>query len=178
MPKIKKNSKILWYGNIIGAYHSQNLIKFLLDFGYAVSLVYPSLYLGNPRKKQSFFEKLPREIHLIELFVKAAFVDVIYLLPLNIDLIKNAIFVSKLFNKILVVEMYMLLHDTFIKNRKLYELESKKAKKLMNKNVLALAKPNYIIHTSKHEISYWENELKITIDKEKLLASPIFNQLS
>jgi len=177
MPKTKKNSKILLYGDIIGAYRSQNLIKFLLDFGYTVSLVCPNFYLGNHRKKQSFFEKLPREIHLIELFIKAAFVDVIYLLPLNIDLIKNAIFVSKLFNKMLVVEMYISLHDTFTKDRKLYKLKSKKAKKLMNKDILALTKPNYIIHTSKHEINCWENELKITIDKEKLFISPIFNEL-
>jgi len=171
-----KKVKVLLYGNIFNSVcRSQTLIKFLLESKYQFSLVYPMFY-SSKRMKQSFLlKKIVFVFHLLELFVKAAFTDVIYMLPFNMNLIKNAIWVSKILNKKLVVEMYVSMYDTFVEDRKLYKKSSKEAREAMHKDILALTKSDYIINTSNHEPAYWARNLGINIDKNKVFIAPIFS---
>jgi len=78
---------------------------------------------------QNFIEQIKILVRLcwIELFIKV-FADIIYLPPMNAKLIKSAILVSRLFNKKLVVEMYISLYDTYVRDRKLIKDGSKEAR--------------------------------------------------
>lgn len=170
-----KKLKVLVYGNVFRDYRSQLLVKFLLDSKYHISLVCPDFYVKE-RLKQSFtVEKFFIIFYLIEFFFKAAFADVIYLPPMNNRFIKSALWASKAFNKKLVVEMYTSLYDTFVRDRKLIKPESKKAKLVLRKDILSLTKSDYIIHTSNHELTYWEKIMGISIDPSKVFIAPICN---
>ena len=94
-----KKIKILLYGNVSRDYRSKILVKFLLDSKYRISLASPEFY--TTKKVEHFYsiEKLFTIFWWIELFIKAAFTDIIYLPPMNARFIKSAIWVSKLFNK-------------------------------------------------------------------------------
>ncbi len=172
----KKELKVLLYGNIVGAYHrSQSLIKFLLDSDYTISLVSPNYYLKEGKKAPYVLRKLLKGIQTTELLAKAIFADAIYLLPLNTHLIEKAVWVSKLLNKKLIVEIYVSLYDTFIKDKKLFREGSKKAQKLMLNDKLALTLSDYIICTSNHESTYWAKSLEVDLAKDKVFVAPIFS---
>lgn len=106
-------------------------MKFLQDSEYCVSQVCPDFYKTLPRKNLKI-KNLLMKFSLIELYIKAAFADVIYLPPMNTRLIKSAIWASRLFNKKLVVEMYVSIYDTLI-DRKLIKRETKKLRFARNK---------------------------------------------
>lgn len=172
----KKKLKVLLYGNIVGAHHrSQTLIKLLLDSGYLVSLFSPNFYTRKQVKQSYLLRKLQSGVQLADLFVKAAFADVIYLLPLNTHFVKKAIWASKIFNKILIVEVYISLYDTFVGDRKKYEEGSKKAKNALYQDRLALTKPDYIIITSNHEPAYWAEKLRVSLVRDKIFVAPNFS---
>lgn len=171
-----KKIKVLLYGNVPSRdYRSQVLIKFLSESNYYISLIYPDSYIPKKIKQFYLIAKVFSRFHLVEFFIKAAFVDVIYLLPMNTRFIKNAVWAAKTFNKKLVVEMYISGYDTLVKDRKLIEDGSKKAKAVMTKDILALTKSDYIIHTAAHEVSYWEKIIGINVEKEKVFIAPICN---
>ncbi len=172
----KKKLKVLLYGNIQGAQHrSQTLIKFLLDSRYSISLVCPNIYTKQGIKSSSLFNKILIKIHLVELLIKAGFVDVIYVLPLNTNLIENAILTSKIFRKKLVSENHVSLYDTFLEQNTIHKEDKQKAKLEKSRDRLALTKPDYIINTYKHETAYWVNNLGINLDKDKVFFAPIFS---
>lgn len=171
-----KGLKVLLYGNIQGAnYRSQTLIKFLLDSRYAISLVLPNFYLKKGISKSSLFAKFLVRLHLIEFLIKAAFADVIYLLPLNNSLITDAVWVSKLLNKKLVAEIHVSLYDTFIEEKEKFKGGSQKAKLEIHRDRLALTRPDYVISTSCHESGYWEKNLAVNFDRSKFSIAPIFS---
>lgn len=170
----KRKIKVLLYGNFhSGIHRSQTLVKFLLSSEYHVSLACPDLYVTRESKKDYLLDKVFVLFQLLELFTKAIFIDVIYLLPDNNRFIKNATWAAKLFNKKLVVEIYISLYDTFVKDRKIIEDGSRQAKALIAKDRLALTKSDYIIHTAGHELSYWEKTLGININQNKVFISPL-----
>jgi glycosyltransferase involved in cell wall biosynthesis len=161
--------KVLIYGGISSRdYRSPMLIKFFQDSKYCISQVYPNFYVTNKYVTSKFFNFL-----WVELFMKAAFADVIYLLPMNAKFIKSAIWAAKLFNKKLIVEMYISLYDTLVRDRKYLEDESKEAKICRQKDILALTKSDYIIHTSSQELNYWKKFLGINIEQNKVFIAPI-----
>lgn len=172
----KKHLKILLYGNIQGAQHrSQTLIKFLLDSRYPISLVCPNIYVNKGIKSSVFINKFLTKFHLIEFLIKAAFSDVIYMLPLNASLIGNAIFVAKIFKNKLIAENHVSLYDTLIEETKTDKENKRKAKIEMRRDELAMTKPDYVINTYKHETAYWQNKLGIKIDIDKIYFAPIFS---
>jgi glycosyltransferase involved in cell wall biosynthesis len=159
--------KILIYGSVSSRdYRSLILIKFLQDCKYCISQVYPGFYRTNKKLTNIF---------LVELFIKAAFADVIYLLPMNVKFIRSAIWAAKIFNKKLIVEMYISLYDSLVRDREKLKYESKEAKLCREKDILALTKSNYIIHTSSQEMNHWEKILGIKIDRNKVFISPNCN---
>lgn len=175
MPTNTKKIKVLLYGSIFHcAYRSQSLVRFLLESKYYVSLICPDFYTIEGTKFD-LIKKASIGFHLVELFINAAFADVIYLLPLNLNLIRNAIWVSNIFNKKLVVEVYVSMYDTLVKDRKVYEKGSKEAKEAMYKDVLALTQPDCIINLSNHEPAYWAKNLGINLDEDKVFVAPIFS---
>ncbi|MEM7066398.1 MAG: hypothetical protein AAF572_24925 [Cyanobacteria bacterium P01_B01_bin.77] len=116
----KQRLKVLLYGNLFGAYRSENLVKYLLDSGYRISIISPEFFYERGEKKD-LFTKVLRVVfsgyYLIELFIKAALADVIYLLPLNSELIRPVIWAKRLFKTKLVVEMYISAYDTLVREK-------------------------------------------------------------
>lgn len=173
-----KNIKILLYGNIYRDYRSQTLIKLLLDLKYHVSLVCPDFFCaGRPKSR---FEKGLLLFSLIELFLKAAFADIIYLPPMNTRYIKSAALAAKVFRKKLVTEMYISIYDTYVNdqkplNGKRVEPGSKKAKDMLAKDIIALTKSDYIIHTTSHELDYWEKLFNVQRDRSRVFIAPNCN---
>lgn len=172
----KRSLRILLYGNIVGAHHcSQTLIKFLLDSGCVISLLCPNFYSRREIKQSYFLRKFLKGIQLAELLTKAAFADVIYLLPLNTHLVEKAAWVSRVLDKILIVEVYISLYETFVNDRKNYEEGSKKAYNALYNDRLALTKPDYIISTSNREPASWAEKLSIKLVKDKVFVAPNFS---
>lgn len=167
--------KVLLYGNVSRDYRSKLLVKFLLDSKYRISLASPEFY--TTKKVEHFYslEKLVAIFWWIELFIKAAFTDIIYVTPMNARFIKSAIWAAKVFDKKLVTEMYISQYDTLVKDRKLVKDGTKQAKQWMEKDILALTKSDYIIHTASHEVTYWEKILNITVDRNKVYIAPVCN---
>lgn len=169
----KLQNKVLIYGNIFRDYRSQTLVKILLDSGYHVSPICPDFYLKTTFSPFKF-------LYLIELLIKAYFADVIYLCPMNTRFIKSALWAAKTFRKKIIVEMYISIYDTFVRDKKILkgqqiEAGSRQAKGMLAKDVLALTKSDFIIHTASHELAYWEKLLNIEIAPEKVFIAPNFN---
>lgn len=171
-----KGLKILLFGNVFyGDYRSKILIKFLHDSEYCISQVFPGFYRTKPITRFFTIEKFLILFCWIELFIKAAFTDIIYVLPMNGRFIKSAIWAAKVFDKRLITEMYISQYDTLVKDRKLVKDETKQAQQWMRKDILALTKSDYIIHTASHEVTYWEKILNITVDRSKVYIAPVCN---
>ena len=167
-----KQGKVLIYGNVFRDYRSQVLIKILLNSGYHISLICPDYYST----------KIPglKFLYLIELSIKAYSADAIYLSPMNTRFIKSAVWATRIFRKKLITEMYISIYDTFVKDRKMLQGRqikpgSKQAKTMFEKDVLALTKSDFIVHTASHELSYWEQLLNIKVALGKVAIAPNFN---
>ncbi len=175
-----KRIKILLYGNIHSrVYRSKILIKFLQqDPEGIISHVQPSFYRSKILDHFELIEKSLIVLCWIELFIKAAFTDIVYLLPDNTRFIKSAIWITSLFRKKLVVEPYISLYDTFVGDRKLIIDGSRKAKVALEKDRLALIKSDYVIHTSSCELNYWGKIISASIDPNKIFVAPLCNTLN
>lgn len=171
-----KKSKILLYGNINEKdYRAKILIKSLEKLNYCNSLVSPDFYRTEEIKHAFSIEKIMILFCWLELFVKAAFADAIYLPPMNARFIKSAIWAARIFHKKLIVEMYFSLYDTLVRDRQIIKAGSRQAEAVRKKDILALTKADYIIHTSNYEISYWEELLDIKVERDKLFIAPVCN---
>ncbi|PSB65198.1 hypothetical protein DSM107010_41920 [Chroococcidiopsis cubana SAG 39.79] len=170
-------AKVLLCGNISRVdRRSQALIEFLSSSkNYFVSQLCPSFYYINLRMQSSLIEKVLTKFYWVELLIKAAFTDVIYLLPMNTIFIKSTIFAAKLFRKKVIVEMYISLYDTEVRDRKRVGDGSKLAKSYIEKDILALKKSDYLIHSSNQELTYWEQILNTDIDRKKVYIAPLCN---
>ncbi|MEA5463859.1 hypothetical protein [Leptothoe sp. PORK10 BA2] len=173
----KKRLKVLLYGNFFGAYRSQNLVKYLLDAGYRLSIISPEFYYERGEKKD-IISKMLRVIfsayYLIDLFLKAALADVIYLLPLNSELIRPVVWASRLFKTKLVVEMYISAYDTLVREKQEVPIDSAAAKKLWRDDVLALSAADHIVHLARYELNYWKELFNITLVKDNVWIAPLF----
>ena len=170
----KSQLKILLYGNIFKESRAQLVVKLLLESGYHISLVCSDFYIKEEIRKYAR-EKIVFLLQMIELLIKAPFADVIYLPPINTWFIREAILAAKIFKKKVVAEMYISLYDTYVKDRNLIKEGSREAKAMRKKDILALTKSDYIIHTSSHELNYWEKILGINIDRNKVFIAPLCN---
>lgn len=128
-------AKVLLCGNISRVdRRSQALIEFLSSSkNYFVSQLCPSFYYVNLSTQSSLLEKTLTKFYWIELLIKAAFTDVIYLLPMNTIFIKSTIFVAKLFRKKVIVEMYISLYDTEVGIEKELAMEANSLNHILKK---------------------------------------------
>ncbi|MBE9068950.1 glycosyltransferase, partial [Leptolyngbya cf. ectocarpi LEGE 11479] len=173
----KQRLKVLLYGNLFGAYRSENLVKYLLDSGYRISIISPEFFYERGEKKD-FLTKILRIVfsgyYLVELLIKAALADVIYLLPLNSELIRPVVWAKRLFKTKLVVEMYISAYDTLVRERQEISENTAAARLLYKTERLALTEADYIVHLSRYELSYWEKIFDINLSEEKILIAPLF----
>jgi glycosyltransferase involved in cell wall biosynthesis len=172
------NKAILLYGNIPDTINrSKILVEFLNNSEFKVLTVCPDSYLRYiPKiiKDLKWAVKFATWVHLIDFFIKVRSVNLVYLLPSNTRFIRVALLGSKVFSKRLVVEMYISAYDS-LRDRGLAKNRSIAALRAMSRDRLALTKADYIIHTSNHELSYWERILNINLDKRKVKISPLCN---
>ena len=173
--------KVLLYGNIKD-YRSQTLVNFLLDSKYYIALVCPDYYYLEGKEHQGL-GKVRIVFQLIELFIKAAFTDIIYLPPMNTRFIKSAVWAAKLFRKKLIVEMYISIYDTYVNDQKplkgkQIKADTRQAKDMLKKDILALKKSDYIVHTAEHELNYWRKSLNVAFNQDKVFIAPNCNVAS
>ena len=176
----KEQNKILLYGDMEPRnYRSQILIKYLQDSGYAVLRLDPRAKQSKYKQQMKYLPKikfiLANTFCWIELLIKAATVDIIYMPPLNTFFIRSAIRVSTFFNKKLIVEMHTLLYDTHVRDRKKIKDGCREAQQMIEKDILVITKSDYIIYASDRELNYWEKLLNIKVDTQKIFKSPLFN---
>lgn len=175
----KKRLKLCLYGNVYGAYRSQNLIKILLDDGYRVAWVLPEFYQERGLKK-TLATKIAHKIFglyaTVDLFIKALLSDVLYVLPVNVQLIKTALWISKLCQTKLVVEMHISLYDSLAQDQQTVAADSKAAKELMTLDSLALTKPDYLIYLAQYEMDHWAKLLNVAVDHPKKFIAPLFTE--
>jgi len=163
-----RTSKILLYGKSFPInYRSKVITNSLQESHYCISQVHPDFYWSNKRFLFVFC--------WIELLIKAAFADIIYLLPKNASLIRSAASAAKIFNKKLIVDMHVSLYDNYVKEHQSIKDGDKKAEKLKKYDTLALTRSDYIIHSANHELTYWEKLLDINIDRNKVFIVPNCN---
>jgi glycosyltransferase involved in cell wall biosynthesis len=175
-----EQNKILLYGDMeLRNYRSQILIKYLQDSGYAVLRLEPRSKQSKYKQQMKYLPKikfmLATAFCWIELLIKAAIADIIYIPPLNTFFIKSAIWVSKFFNKKLIVEIHTLLYDTHVRDRKKIKDGSREARKIIEKDILSLTKSDCIIYASERELNYWEKLLNIKADAQKIFKAPLFS---
>ncbi len=177
MSIVRKRLKILLYGNFFGAYRSENLLKYLLDEGYRTAVISPEFYYERGEKKD-LLTKIIRAIfsgyYVVELFIKTALADVVYLLPLNSSLIRPVVWASRLFKTKLVVEMYVSAYDTLVREKQEVSADSATGRKLWRDDVLALSAADHIVHLARYELSYWQKIFDITLKEEKIAIAPLF----
>lgn len=172
--------RVLLYGNVFRDYRSQILTKLLFDSGHHISIISPDYYYNSTLSKNKAIAKILEVFSLVELWLKIPFADVIYLPPMNSRFIKSALLAASFFGKRLIVEMYISIYDTFVGDRKplkgkQIEPDSRQAKSMLEKDKLALTKADYVIHTSRHELTYWEKIFDINIDRAKVFIAPNCN---
>mgnify|MGYP002777002880 CR=1 FL=1 len=175
-----EQNKILLYGDMeLRNYRSQTLIKYLQDSGYAVLRLDPRYKQSKYKQQMKYLPKikfmLAAAFCWIELLSKAAIADVIYMPPLNTLFIKSGIWIATFFNKKLIIEIHTLLYDTHVRDRKKIKDGSREAQRMIEKDILALTKPDCIIYASDRELNYWEKLLDIKVDRQKIFKSPLFN---
>ncbi len=171
-----KKIKVLLYGNTsFRNYRSKIISNFFQDSDYCISQVCPAFYRKKQQKNFFSLEKFFILLGWLELFIKTAFADVIYLLPMNARFIKSALWAARLLNKKIITEMYISLYDTIVRDREMIKPGSKEAKACRQNDILALTKSDYIIHTADQELSYWEKILGIDIDRRKVFIAPVCN---
>lgn len=174
---IANRTKILLCGNISHVdRRSQALVEQLeKSNNYFISQLRPDFYYLNSKQTLALIKYIANKFYWIELLFKAAFADVIYLLPMNTILIKSTTSIAKLFGKKIIVEMYISLYDTEVRDRKRVADGSKLAKSYIEKDILALKKSDYLIHSSNQELTYWEQILNTNIDRKKVYIAPLCN---
>ena len=175
----KKRLKLCLYGNVYGAYRSQNLLKILLDEGYRVAWIAPEFYQEKGLKKDliaKLAHKLLLFYSIIDLLTKALLSDVLYVLPVNVRLIKVALWISRLCKTKLIIELHALLYDSLVEDQQTVACESSEAKALKSLDVIALTQPDYLIDLAEYEVDYWADLLNVEVDKNKLFIAPLFTE--
>lgn len=160
--------KVLLYGKSVPvSYRSKVLIDLLQRSHYCVTQFNPDFYWTS--------NKFLAKFAWIDLFIKAIFADVIYLLPKNTIYIRRAIWLARFLRKKLIVEMHISLYDNYVKEYKVIKTDDKKAKFYKQCDILALTKSDYLIHSADYELAYWEKLLGIHVDRSKVFIAPNCN---
>ena len=185
MTIIKKDRVILLYGGLWAANRCEHLLKLLAASGYTIACVFPQYY-EKTRHDRNIVSKLVNKItrnvfSYIELFVKASFAEVIYILPGNSNLIHDVLLVSKLFKTKVILELYDSITTHYLDNKGASSIKEEDLDAVKKDNVdLSLSKEkkaiefsDRIILTTDYEAVFLSQLLGINIPKEKILSAPL-----
>jgi glycosyltransferase involved in cell wall biosynthesis len=180
----QKFKKILLLGNVNGACRSQVLIKTLLGNQLVLSIVGTKWYADftssnttviNPENKKTI-TKLARLLTGIEALLKAYHADAIYIMAMNNSTIALALILKRLYNIPIIVDFYISLYDTRVRDRKVVAENSKQAKKLKALDRLLIEKSDILIHPSKHELKYIADLVGANLDFAKVKILPLITE--
>lgn len=185
MTILKKDTVILLYGGLWAANRCEHLLQLLAASGYTIACVFPQ-YFSKTRNNRNLISRIVNRFtrklfSYLDLFVKASFADVIYILPGNSNLIHDVLFVSRLFKNKVVLELYDSITTHYLENKGAASISEQDLDKVKQDNVdlslekerLAIANADQIILTTEYESTFLSQLLDITIPPEKRLSAPL-----
>jgi glycosyltransferase involved in cell wall biosynthesis len=179
MVRIRK--RILLLGKTAGTYRTQNLIKALLDERYILSIASTEWY-SKPREAYSshfdkikgrFLNKIFNILILIETLIRGSTADLIYILPMNSDMINTALRVKRLHGTPIISELYISLYDTLVHDRKKLKDNTGRSEYLKHLDKMLIEKSDYLVHLSNHEFNYISKLVGANIDPDRLKIFPL-----
>lgn len=186
MVVIRKKPSILLFGGLWAPNRCEHLTEFLVTSGYYVAGVFTDFYVTRKHHRNVFtraINKLTFKVFpLVELFFKASFADVIYILPSNVGLINQALMVSKIFKNKIILELYDSMYTHYMENAGSDSIDKKDIERVKKDNVdldpknekVAIKEADYIIHIASYELDFLSKALDISIPRDKIFIAPIF----
>jgi glycosyltransferase involved in cell wall biosynthesis len=176
-----KNQKILLLGKVSGTYRTQNLIKTLLDEQYILSLVNTEWYSKSTIKYSSIFDKIKAKIlyrtvdilTFIEVLIKSSNADLIYILPMNSNMINTALRIKKNFGAPIISELYISLYDTMVHDRNRLKDKTKHSEYIRKLDRMLIEESDLLIHLSSHELDYISTLVGASIDPDRVKILPL-----
>ncbi len=164
-------------GRAKGWYRTQNLIKFLLDEKYNI---YHNSFEVNIFSKEKgifrFFRSFLKRLHIfLNFFVKSyhiAISDIVILTAMNNDLQWELNF-AKFLKKYIITDFYLSSYDTFILDRKDFDVNDNKAKKYLNNDINNILAADISIFLNSSEASYYLKILSIPFNPTKHFIVPL-----
>ncbi len=131
-----------------GAYRTGSALKCLLDSNkYGVS------YIHYFSRKNFFIRAILKLVTVIETFFNLLFCDVVYFSIMTHG--SMALKFAHLLHKTIITEFYLSLYDTDVRDRQLVPDNSRKARKLRDKDIYALKNSSRVIVLSHADIDYY-----------------------
>lgn len=181
--------KVLVIGEVYGSYRAQSLIRGLLEHQseYVFSRASRAFY----SEKQScenctfltkakiwinnvFLRALTPFFFLLEISVKALFADIIYLLPMNLRLFPHVYFFKVIYQKPLIIDLYISIYDTVIDTGKVEELGFLSHWFYSHLDRWGITKSDLLIHHSWCELEHIANLVGVNdINEEKVRILPL-----
>ena len=186
MGVIRKKPSIVLFGGLWAPNRCEHLTEFLIASGYYVSGVFTDFYVTRKHHRNLIARVINRLtfklLPLVELFFKASFADVIYILPSNVSLINQAIMVSRIFKNKIILELYDSMYTHYMENKGSTSIDKQAIEKVKEDNVdlnprnekLAIKEADYIIHIAGYELDFLSKVLEINIPIDKVFIAPIF----
>jgi glycosyltransferase involved in cell wall biosynthesis len=179
MAKIQK--KILLLGKTSGTYRTQNLIKMLLDERYIICMVNTDWYSKSRDSYSSVFDRVKAKIFhktfnilvLIEVLIKGFNADLIYILPMNSNMINTALRVKKVYGTPIISELYISLYDTLVHDRKRLQDNTKRSDYLKKLDRMLIEESDCLIHLSRYELDYIAQLVGASIDPNRVKIFPL-----
>ena len=186
MGVIRKKPSIVLFGGLWSPNRCEHLTEFLIASGYYVSGVFTDFYVTRKHHRNlttRVINKLTFQLFpFVELFFKASFADVIYILPSNVSLINQALMVSKIFKNKIILELYDSMYTHYMENKGSTSIDKQAIQKVKEDSVdlnpknekLAIRESDYIVHIARYELEFLSKVLEINIPKDKVFIAPIF----
>lgn len=157
-------------GKVVPHYRTQNLIKYLLDYGYNVhyNSIRNQIFIGK-----TGLRRLLRIFFLIfEFFVKSItsiyyiIISDVVILPAMCNKFQSELKIAKIFKKPIITDFYLSMYDTEVLDRMKYGVNSYQAKKLkkIDKNCIKYASQTIFLNSS--EAEYYLNLLEIPFNNQ------------
>jgi glycosyltransferase involved in cell wall biosynthesis len=173
--------KILLLGKIAGNYRIQNLVKTLLDDRHILSIAntewYSSLSNSYPKNPNKILAKILPKIHyffvLIDALLKGASADLIYVLPMNSNMVDIALLLKRIYGIPIISELYISLYDTLVNDTQRVSQNSSHSEHLKKLDRILIEKSDRLIHLSSHELNYISELVGANIDPSKIEIIPL-----
>lgn len=178
---IWSRKKILLLGKMSGTYRTQNLVKTLLDDRHILSIANTEWYSDFTDSYSSIADKilsrvLPKIYYffvLIEALLKGSKANLIYILPMNSNMVNIALILKKIYKVPIISELYISLYDTLVNDTQKVSDSSSHSEHLKKLDRILIEKSDCLIHLSGHEVHYIASLVGANIDSTKLEIIPL-----